>query len=320
MRMDGMRSECGKDTPLIGPRFELTYDSPFYPDGLRELASPPRTLYVIGNPCCLRVGLSVVGARRATPYGKSCAQRFSALAAQQGITIVSGGARGCDSAAHQGALDQHAATVAVLGGGCDKLYPAQNKQLFQRIIDEGGAIVSENTWDFDPLPYTFRTRNRIIAALSKATLIVEAGLPSGTFSTADDALGLGREVMVVPGAITAPNSKGANRLLFQGALPIVDDESFLEALASLYPQEQRDFMRYQAPKAPAKEQDPPLLFDDPLVRAIATEPLDREQIYTIATQYCGDENPSAWAAVRIEEAQDAGLIALYPDGSYGPFL
>ena len=314
---ENKRCAKAQDAPLVGPRYEIDVNSAEYPDALRELPAPPRMLYVIGDPQCLRLGLSIVGARKATPYGKGCAQRFAALAARQGIPVVSGGARGCDSAAHLGALEHHGATVAVLGGGCDKIYPAQNRALFQRIIDEGGAIVSEQEWGFEPLPYTFRLRNRIIAALSKATRLVEAGLPSGTFSTADDALSLGREVMVVPGAITAPNSKGANRLLFQGAVPIVDDETFLEALVSLYPQELKEGVLARS-SVVAVAQDAAQLFDDPLIRALIAEPLDQEQIYSFALQYCGKENPSAWASVRIEEAQDAGLITCYPDGSYGP--
>ena len=125
--------------------------------------------------------------------------------------------------------------------------------------------------------------------------------------------------MVVPGAITAPNSKGANRLLFQGAVPIVDDETFLEALVSLYPQELKEGMLVRS-SVDAVAQNATQLFDDPLIRALIAEPLDQEQIYSFALQYCGKENPSAWASVRIEEAQDAGLITCYPDGSYGPLL
>lgn len=307
------------DTRLQGPRYEIDYDSPLYPASLRELADSPRTLYVIGNPHCLHRGISIVGARKATPYGRSCAARFASLAAQNDITVISGGARGCDSLAHKGALENQGATVAVLGGGCDQIYPAQNKGLFQDIIDAGGAVISEHEWGFCPLPFTFRLRNRIIAALSRATLIVEAGLPSGTFSTADEALALGREVLVVPGAITAPNSKGVNRLLFQGAVPIVDDETFLETLISLYPQEGSSLVgassRGACGKGPASD-----LLNDPLVSAIMAEPLDPEQIHVLAQMYCGAQNPAAWSAVRIEEAQDAGLISRYPDGSYGPLM
>ena len=106
--------------------------------------------------------------------------------------------------------------------------------LFQRIVDGGGAVVSEHVWDEDPKPYRFRLRNRLIAGLARATLIVEAGLPSGTFSTADEALAANRDVLVVPGAITAASSRGANRLIYQGATPVIDDETFEDALFSLF--------------------------------------------------------------------------------------
>lgn len=356
---------------LKGPRFVIDSKSSDYPEQLRELECPPKTLYVVGNPVCLQKSISIVGARKATPYGKTCAEHFASLAAKMNITVVSGGAYGCDSAAHTGALQNSGVSVAVLGGGCNKIYPARNKDLFQQLIDGGGALVSEHEWDFDPLPYTFRLRNRIIAALSKATLIVEAGMPSGTFSTADDALSLGREVMVVPGAITAPNSKGSNHLLFQGAVPIIDDSSFMQLISSLYdtpsayvanttsrvannsysgrtsasacisshndPSQKRIQARTQ-PKTKAltqpqagmqnivKQQSqtqaqtklPSPLFDDPLICALLTEPLSQEEIYSLALRYCKNENPSAWAAVRVQEAQDAGLISCYADGSYGP--
>ena len=319
---------------LKGPRFVIDSKSEAYPEQLRELECPPKTLYVLGNPECLCRAISIVGARKATPYGKACAQRFAALAARMNITVISGGAYGCDSAAHMGALKNGGVSVAVLGGGCNKIYPARNKDLFQQLIDGGGALISENEWEFNPLPYTFRLRNRIIAALSKATLIVEAGMPSGTFSTADDALSLGREVMVVPGAITAPNSKGANHLLFQGAVPIIDDNTFIQSLASLYENDvyvsssylkatsdaHRSTTKVKRSEIPRDSlvQAKAALFDDPLICALLTEPLTQEEIYSLALRYCEGENPSAWAALRVEEAQDAGLIMCYPDGSYGP--
>ncbi|MFR7405007.1 MAG: DNA-processing protein DprA [Coriobacteriaceae bacterium] len=204
------------------------------PEGAEEHTPPAGAPVRCGPPRRAGRGLAVVGARRATPYGRGCAKRFAAAAAERGVAIISGGARGCDAVAHEAALAAGAPTVAFLGGGCNQLYPAENAGLFQRIVAAGGAVVSEHEWDFPPQPHTFRARNRLIAGLSRATLIVEAGLPSGTFSTADEALLAGREVWVVPGAITSAASKGANRLLYQGALPIVDDEAFADALFSTF--------------------------------------------------------------------------------------
>ena len=219
---------------LRGDRFVIPYEDRRFPEALRQIEKPPDILYLIGNPAALSEGLAIVGARKATPYGTSCAKRFARLAAQRGITIISGGARGCDAAAHRAALDAHGKTVVFLGGGCDRLYPAAHLGLFQDVVDGGGAVVSEHEWDFPPLRHTFRARNRLIAGLAKATLIVEAGLPSGTFSTADEALAANREVLVVPGSIASSNSRGTNRLLFQGAIPIIDDESFLSILDALF--------------------------------------------------------------------------------------
>ena len=188
---------------LSGPRFEVAFDDPSFPEALRTIPYPPKRLYGVGDVGALEPGLAVIGARRATPYGLGCARRFARIAAEKGVVIVSGGARGCDSEAHRAALEAGGRTVVFLGGGCDELYPAAHRGLFQRIVDAGGVVVSEHAWDMRPRPNMFRTRNRLIAGLAHAVLIVEAGLPSGTFSTADEALEAGRDVLVVPGAITS---------------------------------------------------------------------------------------------------------------------
>lgn len=219
---------------LRGPRWELVRGSLGYPCVFENISAPPKCLYGIGNADALKPGLAVVGARKATPYGRACAEKFAGQAARRGIVIISGGARGCDAEAHRAALSAKGTTVVFLGGGCDEIYPPEHFILFQEIIDKGGAVVSEHPWDFRPLPYTFRARNRLIAGLARAVLIVEAGLPSGTFSTADEALSAGREVLVVPGAISSPYSRGANRLLFQGATPVVDDETFQDILFNVF--------------------------------------------------------------------------------------
>lgn len=158
---------------LEGPRFEIGRDDAAFPAALAAISNPPERLFGVGNPDVLREGLAVVGARRATPYGRSAAKRFAGRAAERGVVIISGGARGCDAVAHEAALAAGAPTVAFLGGGCNQIYPAENAGLFQRIISGGGAVVSEHPWDFPPQGYTFRARNRLIAGLARATLIVE---------------------------------------------------------------------------------------------------------------------------------------------------
>lgn len=159
--------------PLRGNRFELARNDGGFPVALRAIDRPPVRLYGVGHPEALQEGLAVVGARKATPYGRSCAKRFATLAAERGVVIISGGARGCDAVAHEAALAVGTPTVAFLGGGCDMLYPAEHRGLFQRIVDGGGAVVSEKPWGFPPMPYAFRERNRLIAGLARATLIVE---------------------------------------------------------------------------------------------------------------------------------------------------
>ena len=178
---------------LAGPRIVLERGGEGYPAAFEALADPPARLYVVGSVAALSEGVAVVGARKATPYGRGCASRFARLAAERGVAVISGGARGCDAAAHEAALAAGGRTTVFLGGGCDRLYPAEHRGLFQRIVDGGGAVASEHPWDVAPRPWMFRLRNRLIASLARATLIVEAGLPSGTFSTADEALAAGRE-------------------------------------------------------------------------------------------------------------------------------
>lgn len=214
--------------------FELELIHDCYPKLLKETRRPPHVLYGYGNKDILSGGLAVVGARRATPYGLGCAAMFAARAAALGITIVSGGAIGCDQEAARAALEQHTPTVVVLAGGADIVYPASARELFEQILASGGALVSEQTWGSPALRPHFVERNRIIAGLAKATLIVEAGLPSGTFSTADAALNAGREVLAVPGSIHSRESRGCNRLILQGALPVVDLESFDDTLCAIF--------------------------------------------------------------------------------------
>ncbi|HIY83978.1 MAG TPA: DNA-processing protein DprA [Candidatus Rubneribacter avistercoris] len=301
----------GARARIEGPRTVIERGSADYPASLERVAHPPDRLYVVGDPAALAEGVAIVGARKATPYGVGCARRFARIAAERGVSVVSGGARGCDAAAHCAALEAGGITAAFLGGGCDRPYPAEHAGLFQRIVDAGGAVVSEHAWGEPPLPYRFRARNRLIAGLARATLIVEAGLPSGTFSTADEALAAGREVLVVPGAITAPSSRGANRLLRQGATPIVDDDSFEDALFSL-------FGCLKSPSAPDERDE--AWADDPVVAALRAEPLGMERLYEIAAASCGGADARSWLMERLVEAERAGLVARQPDGRWGPAL
>ncbi|MCL2632545.1 MAG: DNA-processing protein DprA [Coriobacteriia bacterium] len=214
---------------------ELSLDNIDYPEILIGLPDPPKKLYMIGNKgALLQPAIAIVGSRKATPYGLLCATRFAKRAAAHNLVVISGGAVGCDQAAHHGALELSTPTIVVLGCGADVMYPSDSGQLFTQVLLSGGLIVSELPWGSPPVGWAFVKRNRIIAGLALATLIIEAGMPSGTFSTADAALSLGRELLVVPGSILSKQSAGCNHLIAQGAWPIIDDKSFDTALRDIY--------------------------------------------------------------------------------------
>lgn len=206
-----------------------------YPGLLADIPEPPKRLFVAGDPAVLSLpSLAISGSRRATPYGRNMAARFAKLAAEAGLAIVTGGARGVDSVASKAALGAGAKVAVVLAGGIDKAYPQENIGLFQSVVDAGGAVVSEQDWDLDPVPYLFRKRNRVIAGLSRALLVVEAGLPSGSFAAAEYAREAGRPVWAIPGAITCDNTAGVNRLIYQGATPIIGDDVFAEQVGAVF--------------------------------------------------------------------------------------
>lgn len=295
--------------PLLeGPRVVIRQSDPAFPAQLAAIPYPPKKLYCIGDASCLDDGLAIIGARKATPYGLSCAFHFAERAAEKGITVVSGGAFGCDSQAHRGALAANGRTVAFLGGGCDQIYPSTNYRLFQDIIDSGGAVVSEQPWNYPALPYTFRMRNRLIAGCSRALLIVEAGLPSGTFSTADDALCANRDVLVVPSAITSPTSAGSNRLLYQGATPIVDDETFEDTMFGLF-----GILKQDCGHAQVHTVD-----NDPLLEALLAQPMRMDDILAQVHVPRSKGSAVAWLTKHLVDLEMSGHIAKYPDGRYGP--
>ena len=199
----------------------LTPESEYWPKGLDDLTAAPFGLVVKGK---LEVisgrSLAIVGTRNPTPYGVRNAGDFAAGFVDREWTIISGGAYGIDSAAHKGALIAEGSTVAVLAAGIDVAYPAGNARLFAEIC-ENGALVSEVLPGAHAIPSRFLTRNRIIAALSQATLVVEAAFRSGSLRTARDAAELMRPVMAIPGPISAPTSEGCHRLIGERAAELV---------------------------------------------------------------------------------------------------
>ncbi|MGI5853641.1 MAG: DNA-processing protein DprA [Bacillota bacterium] len=200
-----------------------------YPPLLRHIYDAPPVLYVRGKPDFGRPSIAVVGTRTPTPLGRNIARRISAELAAHGITVVSGLARGVDTAAHQGALSCQGQTIAVLGSGIDIVYPSENYALAQK-IGEHGANVTEFPPGMAPYAGNFPARNRIISGLSLGVLVVEAGLDSGSLITAEYALEQGRDVFAIPGAPGNNLSKGPNMLIKQGAKLVEEVSDILEEL------------------------------------------------------------------------------------------
>ncbi len=200
-----------------------------YPPELEDLELPPPVLYLLGS-LAGQPSIAIVGSREATDYGRAVAGRFARSFAEAGVTVVSGFARGIDTTAHRAALEPPGGrTVAVLGCGLDVAYPSRNDRL-RREIPERGAILTEFPFGCEPRPWRFPIRNRVIAALSAATLVVEAATRSGSLITAHHALELGRDVWAVPGRISDETAQGPNSLLSDGARLAQHPRDVLETL------------------------------------------------------------------------------------------
>ncbi len=211
----------------------VTPEDEVYPERLLEIYDPPAALWVRGDARLLkRSGIAVVGTRHPTPYGAGMAEMLSRDLARRGLVIQSGMARGVDTVAHKGALDVAGKTVAVWGTGVDVIYPKENKGLAERIVKEGGAIVSEYPLGTFPAPQNFPIRNRILSGMSVGVLVVEAAEYSGTRITARCAIEQNRDVYAVPGNATNKNAWGPNTLIKQGAKLTASWEDVWEDLPS----------------------------------------------------------------------------------------
>lgn len=254
----------------------LTYKDPLYPKGLLNIYDFPPLLYVRGELRADDVNVAVVGSRTASTYGKYVAERFSRDLAFNGVTVVSGLARGIDGAAHRGALAARGRTTAVLGCGIDVIYPGENRDLYVD-IPKSGAIVTEFPFGTPPNASHFPTRNRIISGLSLGVVIIEATEKSGSLITARAALDQGREVFAVPGIIDAPGSKGTHMLLKQGAKLV---ENVSDILEEICPQiEVREVTK--GPESRNKElNQAPVLNNKQaaLIRVLSTDPQDVDTI------------------------------------------
>jgi DNA processing protein len=211
--------------------------SPEYPKPLRQIHAPPIVLYVWGEILERdNHAIGVIGSRRTTHYGSECAKKLSYQIAYAGLTVISGLARGIDTAAHQGALAAKARTIGVIGSGLLHLYPPENRALAEKIANGNGAIVSEFSMEIEPDRQTFPMRNRIISGWSHGILVVEAGLNSGALITATQAIEQNRSVYAVPGHINAPTAMGSNRLIQQGAKLVMSASDILDDLEILLPE------------------------------------------------------------------------------------
>lgn len=209
----------------------LIWGQETYPPALQGIADPPPVLYVRGNLQSLSTrSIAVVGTRKPSGYGRTQARRFARAFAEAGLGVISGGARGIDTEAHLGALEAGGLTLAVLGSGVNVAYPRTNRKLFQRIVDQQGALVSEFPPDTTPIPEHFPRRNRLISGLSVGVLVIEGREKSGALNTAFWAADQGRDVWALPGPVTSVTSEGPHFLLRNGARAVHAPEDLLTDL------------------------------------------------------------------------------------------
>lgn len=249
----------------------LTLADPAYPQALLQSSDPPSLLYAKGDVSLLgRPAIALVGSRNATAQGLANAEAFAASLSDAGLTVVSGLALGIDAAAHRGALSQAGSTIAVIGTGADRIYPARNAALARRIA-EGGLVLSEFPLGTPPTDYNFPRRNRIIAGLARGTLVVEAAIGSGSLITARLAGELGREVFAIPGSIHSPLSKGCHQLIKQGAKLVESAQDILEELA---------WQSGAAPSEKLTESKTSTPEEGKLLEAIGFDPVDTDTLIT----------------------------------------
>lgn len=252
-------------------------DDPRYPPRLLEIADPPPVLFVRGDPAALsRPSIAIVGSRHATQAGLGHARDFARALGEAGLTVVSGLAQGIDAAAHEGALQTPAGTLAVMGTGIDRVYPPRHRPLADAIAT-GGAILTELPLGTEVQRHNFPRRNRLIAGLALATLVVEAARQSGSLITARQALESGREVMAIPGSIHSPVAKGCHQLIREGAKLV---ESAEDVLVELRAALGTAGARPVAPVAPvaAAAPEPADPADRALLKAMGYDPADLDAL------------------------------------------
>ena len=278
------------------PRAVLTLGDPLYPAALLQTADPPLLLYTLGRTELLAASsLAVVGSRNPTPQGRENARAFARHLSDAGLTVVSGLAIGIDAAAHEGALQGAASTIAVVGTGIDRVYPKRHLELAHRIARDG-LVLTEYPLGTPPLAGNFPARNRLIAGLARGTLVVEAALPSGSLITARLATEAGRDVFAIPGSIHSPLSRVCHSLFKQGAKLVETANDILDEL------------HWAAPRIPAAgpSGNAAPSADDPLLEALGHDPVGLEALVA-RTGW-----PAAELNIRLLELELAGHVARLP--------
>ncbi len=287
-------AQCPPDGWEVHPGDDL------WPEMVAEAANVGDVIYgvgaseLMGEPC-----ISIIGARRATPYGIAIAKLAGRVAAECGLVVVSGGALGCDAAASRAAAAAGGRTIIVSGCSAENVYPKTNRDVFEEARARG-CVLSLAPWGTQPHRFAFPVRNRLIAGLSKVLVVCEASLPSGTFSTAQAASDLDRRIYAAPGSIFSPYSRGTNWLLEQGATIIVDDTSLELAISSDY-----DVARLVRQK-----------FDDPergaVLRSLIAEPKRADDLAEVLSM-------EVVTLIRtLADYEAMGLVTKLPDGCYAP--
>lgn len=278
-------------------RAVVTLSDTAYPSGLLEISDPPCVLYVLGRTDLLaQPGIAIVGSRNATTSGLETARSFARSLSESGLTVISGLAVGIDAAAHEGGLTGVGSTIAVVGTGADIVYPARHRELAHRVAAQG-AIVSEFPLGTRPAAANFPRRNRIISALSRGVLVVEAALKSGSLGTARHAGEQGREVFAIPGSIHSPLSKGCHALIKQGAKLVESAEDVFEELR---------WPGAAARTTPAESAEP----DDDVLAAMGYDPCDIETL-AARTGLAIDA-----VTARLLELELSGAVASLPGGRF----
>ncbi|MBQ7721615.1 MAG: DNA-processing protein DprA [Kiritimatiellae bacterium] len=243
----------------------VCWDDPDYPASLKSLYDPPLALYVCGDCASFsRTGVAIIGTRNATRYGLETAFNFGYRLASAGYSVISGMARGIDGEGHRGAVEASGITIGVLGGALDRFYPEENRKLARKVVEGGGAIISEYPFGRTPDRQTFPMRNRIVSGLSSGVLVVEAAMASGTLITVDQALEQGKPVMAIPGRIDSATSQGCHKLIRNGARLITCVDDIIEEIEAKRPSMRQGTLDLaaEAPAARSQATPSPTLSDE----------------------------------------------------------